>query len=205
MSIRLRLTLWYGGVLALVLAVVGIVTWYQLGSSLRGQLDDALQVQVTDVRAGFEADSNVSLAVRDPARPGIFTIVYDPTLQMQRDTPGAPDLASPPQAGPSEATIGGHTYTLYAATAADGSLIVAGESLAEVDRAVDGLARWLLLIAGGGALAVLAVGWFLAGRALAPTAAMSRQLSSIGVGELGRRVERADGNDEVGSLARAIN
>ncbi len=205
MTIRLRLTLWYGGVLALVLAVVGIVTWYQLGSSLRSQLDDALQVQVTDVRADFAADSNVSLAVRDPGRPGVFTIVYDPSFTVQRNTPGAPDLASPPPTGPSEATIGGHTYTLYAATAADGSLIVAGESLAEVDRAVDGLARWLLLIAGGGALAGLVVGWFLAGRALAPTAAMSRQLSSIGVGELGRRIERANGNDEVGSLARTIN
>ena len=205
MSIRLRLTLWYGGVLALVLAVVGLITWYSLGASLRNQLDDALQVQVTDVRAGFEADENVSLAVRDPARPGIFTIVYDPALHVQRVTTAAPDLPEPPQTGTSEMTIGGHSYTLYAATAADGSLIVAGESLAEVDRAVDGLARWLLVIAGGGALAGLAVGWFLAGRALAPTAAMSRQLSSIGVGELGRRIDPANGNDEVGSLAGAIN
>ena len=95
MSIRLRLTLWYGGVLALVLVLAGVIIWLVLGDSLRASLDDALQVQVTDVRAGFDEDSNVSLDVRDPARPGIFTIVYDPaSASPERDTPNAPDLST---------------------------------------------------------------------------------------------------------------
>jgi len=205
MSIRLRLTLWYGGVLALVLIVAGVLVWFQLGQSLRGSLDDALQVQVTDVRAGFEEDSNVSLDVRDPARPGIFTIVYDNTQLLERSTPTAPLLPNLPPIGSSEVAINGHNYTLYAQTAADGSLIVAGESLAEVDRAVDGLARWLLVMAGGATIASLLVGWWLAGRALKPTAGLARQLSSIGVGELGRRVEQPDRRDEIGRLAAAIN
>ena len=49
------------------------------------------------------------------------------------------------------------------------------------------------------------MGWFLAGRALAPTKALARQLSAIGVGELGRRVDTPRHNDEVGRLAGAIN
>ena len=205
MTIRLRLTLWYGGVLALVLVVAGVIVWLLIGNSLRGSLDDALQVQVTDVRAGFDQDSNVSLDVRDPARPGVFTIVYDPSQTLQRGTPSAPDLAAVPPPGASETTIGGHRYALYAAPAADGSLIVAGQTLAEVERAVDNLARLMILVATGAILLALLVGWWLAGRALAPTAALARQLSSIGVGELGRRVDKPHSNDEIGRLAGVIN
>ena len=206
MSIRLRLTLWYGGVLALVLVLAGVIIWLVLGDSLRASLDDALQVQVTDVRAGFDEDSNVSLDVRDPARPGIFTIVYDPaSASPERDTPNAPDLSTIPPIGASETTIGGHRYALYAEPANDGSLIVAGQTLAEVERAVDGLARLMAAVAIVAIVFALIVGWFLAGRALAPTKALARQLSAIGPGELGRRVDTPRNNDEVGRLAGAIN
>jgi two-component system, OmpR family, sensor kinase len=204
-SIRLRLTLWYGGVLALVLVVAGVIVWFVLGDSLRASLDDALQVQVTDVLAGFDSDSNVSLVVRDPGRPGIFTIVYDPASELQRGTPNAPALADEPPTGASETTIDDRRYALYAAPASDGSLIVAGQTLAEVERAVDGLARLMLVVATGSIVIALLVGWWLAGRALAPTAALARQLSSIGVGELGRRVDASRHNDEVGRLSGAIN
>ena len=205
MSIRLRLTLWYGGVLALVLVVAGGIVWLLIGNSLRASLDDALQVQVTDVRAGFDQNTNVSLDVRDPGRPGIFTIVYDPSQTLQRGTPNAPNLEAAPPAGASETTIDDRRYALYAAPAADGSLIVAGQTLAEVERAVDRLARLMGVVAIGAVLVALIVGWWLAGRALAPTAALARQLSSIGVGELGRRVDVPRNRDEVGRLAAAIN
>jgi two-component system OmpR family sensor kinase len=205
MSIRLRLTLWYGGVLALVLVVAGVIVWLLIGDSLRASLDQALQVQVTDVRAGFDEDENVSLDVRDPARPGIFTVVYDPSETLQRGTPSAPALPSVPPIGVSETTIDGRRYALYAETASDGSVIVAGETLAEVERAVDGLSRLMGSVAVGAVFVALVVGWWLAGRALAPTAALARQLSAIGVGELGRRVEAPRSADEVGRLATAIN
>ncbi len=205
MSIRLRLTLWYGGVLALVLVVAGVIVWFVLGDSLRASLNDALQVQVTDVLADFDQESTVSLAVRDPARPSIFTIVYDPSAQLHRGTPNAPTLPAEPPIGTSETSIGGHRYALYAAPAGDGSLIVAGQTLAEVERAVDGLARLMLVVATGAVVTALIVGWWLAGRALAPAAALASQLSSIGVGELGRRVDTRSETDEVGRLAGAIN
>lgn len=205
MSIRLRLTLWYGGVLALVMIIAGVSVYLLIGSSLRSSLDAALQVQVTDVKAGFDQDTNVSLDVRDPARPGIFTVVYDPSQTLQRGTPGAPELATVPPQGPSETTINGRRYALYAAPAADGSLIVAGETLAEVERTEDNLERLMIFVFSGSILVALLVGWWLAGRALAPTAALARQLSSIGVGELGRRVDKPRTNDEVGQLAAAIN
>jgi len=204
-SIRLRLTLWYGGVLALVMIIAGISVYLLIGTSLRTSLDAALQVQVEDVRAGFNQDTNVSLAVRDPARPGIFTVVYDPSQTLQRGTPDAPDLTAVPPQGPSETTIDGHRYALYAAPAADGSLIVAGQTIAEVERTEDNLARLMIVVFSGSIFVALIVGWWLAGRALAPTAALARQLSSIGVGELGRRVDQPRNNDEVGRLSGAIN
>jgi signal transduction histidine kinase len=54
-------------------------------------------------------------------------------------------------------------------------------------------------------LAALVTGWWLAGRALAPTATIGRELSSIGVEDLGRRVRQPDRADEVGRLAAAVN
>ncbi len=205
MTIRLRLTVWYGGVLALVLLAVGGITWLQLGRSLRTSLEESLQVQVRDVRAGFEVDNNVSLAVRDPARPGIFTIVYSRAGSVVRSTTGSPPLPGPPALGASEASIGVHQYALYAEAASDGSVIVAGTTLAEVDRAVDGLAALLIVIGGGASGAALLVGWWLAGRALAPTGRLARELTGIGVGDFGRRVRESSRDDEVGRLAGAIN
>jgi signal transduction histidine kinase len=63
----------------------------------------------------------------------------------------------------------------------------------------------MLVVASGAILSALFVGWWLAGRALAPAAELERQLSSIGVGELGRRVEVSKSDDELGRLSSAIN
>lgn len=205
MSIRLRLTIWYGAVLAIVLIVAGALVWIEVGRDLRASLEDALQVQATDVRAGFNVDTNVSLVARDPARPGVFTEVLSPAGAILRSTSNAPRLPSGLADGRSELAIDGRSYAVYAVTANNGSQIVAGASLAEVDRAIDALTNTMLLAAGAAVLAALATGWWLAGRALSPTATIGTELASIGVEDLGSRVSQPDREDEIGRLATAVN
>jgi two-component system OmpR family sensor kinase len=204
-SIRLRLTIWYGAVLATVLIAAGALVWVEVDRDLRASLEDALQVQATDVRAGFDVDHNVSLLTRDPARPGVFTVVLSSAGAALRSTSNAPVLPPGLADGRSELTIDGRTYAVYAVTASDGSQIVAGSSLAEVDRTIDTLTNTMLLVAGVAVLVALATGWWLAGRALAPTATIGTELASIGVEDLGRRVGHRSREDEIGRLAAAIN
>jgi signal transduction histidine kinase len=204
-SIRLRLTLWYGVVLGAVLLAGGALVWIQLGRDLRSSLDEALQVQASDVSADLDSDSNVSLAVRDPGRPGIFTMIFGASGGLLRETTNAPPLSAAPPAGASEASVAGHTYALFVVAAADGSVIVAGQSVSEIDRAIDGLARSLVFVSGGAMLAALVGGWWLAGRALRPSATLGRELAAIGIDDLGQRVGESGRADEIGRLAAAIN
>jgi two-component system OmpR family sensor kinase len=205
MSIRLRLTLGYAAAVAAVLVAVGLLVWYQLGHDLRASLDDALQVQASDVSAGYDTDESVSLAVRDPGRPGIATAMYNSTGGLLRATPGAPALATTPPVGASEAVVNGQRYALYAVSGRSGVTIVAASSLADIQRARDTLGTLLLVVGLGSGVIALVGAWWLAGLALAPMATMGRQLAAIGVADLGKRVSQAELADEVGRLARAVN
>jgi two-component system OmpR family sensor kinase len=204
-SIRLRMTLTYWLALVFVLASVAVLVWVQLGRDLRGSLDAALQVQATDVRAGYETDTHVSLAVRDPGRPGIFTIIYDRAGAVVRTSQDAPVLAAVPPVGVSEALADGRRYALYGEAGPDGVRVVAGSSLGEVDRALDGLATLLLGVGLAAGIVVLAALWWLSGLMLRPMATMGRELAAIGPSDLGQRVSQAAKPDEVGRLAGAIN
>jgi two-component system, OmpR family, sensor kinase len=205
MSIRLRLTLAYAAALGAVLVTVGVIIWVQLGRDLRSSLEDALQVQASDVAGDYDSDTAVSLAVRDSGRIGIFTVIYAADGSVERSSTDAPSLASTPAVGVSEAVVNGHRYALYGVAGRNGAQIVAGSSLGEVDRAADVLGTLQLVVGVVAGLAALAGAWWIAGVALAPMSIMGRELAAIGVGDLGQRVTQPDQQDEVGRLAKAVN
>ena len=204
MSIRLRLTLGYAFALMAVVFAVGLLVWFQLGRDLRASLDDALQVQVSAVRDEYETDESASLAVRDPGRPGISSAIFAPDGTLLRASANAPTFTVPPS-GTSEQVVDGHQYALYAEAGRGGATIVAASSVAEVQRALDLLGGLLLGVGVAAGVVGLAGAWWLAGLALAPMATMTRELSSIGVADLGMRVSQTENNDEVGRLASAVN
>ena len=83
--------------------------------------------------------------------------------------------------------------------------MVAGSTLAEIDRNLRALAETMALA--GGALIVLSTlgGWWLVGRALTPVERLAREADAIGSSELDRRLEGVEGDDELGTLARTLN
>jgi signal transduction histidine kinase len=83
--------------------------------------------------------------------------------------------------------------------------VVAGSTLAEIDRNLRSLAETMALA--GGALIVLSVlgGWWLVGRALAPVSRLAREADAIGSSELDRRLAGVESDDELGTLARTLN
>jgi two-component system OmpR family sensor kinase len=205
-TIRARLCLWYGTALAATLGALGILVWVQFAATLRASLDDALQVQVADVRAGIGRAGEQVIDL-DPARPGLFTAIFGPGGRLERATRAVPaDLSMPPE-GPSvvKPPESADSYALYAGSAANGREIVAGASLADVDRSLASLARLLVAIGAGGGLASLAGGWWLAGRALAPVTLLAHEAEAIGVRDLDRRLPEPSRLDELGRLAHTIN
>jgi len=212
MTIRRRLTLWYGAAIAATLVAFGLVVWYQFAASLRLSLDETLEVQASDVRAALRDRDTASIARQDPAEPGIFTVVFDPDGRIMRLSAGVPPgLREPPRATSSEnaatqtVSLDGTTYSLLALPAGAGRTIVTGSSLAAVDRSLDSLARLEVTVALFGSLLSLAGGWWLAGRALRPVDVLTKEADAIGLDDPDRRLPEPRQLDELGRLARTLN
>jgi signal transduction histidine kinase len=218
MSIRLRLTLWYGLTFALLIGLAGLGVWWQFDSSLRRSLQEALRIHAEDIEGGLEQGGDPLLTL-EPPRPGIFAVLVgagDVVLDAGPGTPaglgisGRPGatVASPAiPAGLSvrQLTADGPSYLLYGVTLPDDRMLVAGSSLVEVDRSARSLAELLMLIGVACAAGSLIGGWWLAGRALGPMRDMTREVDSIDAADLGRRLPEATSGDEIGHLARTLN
>jgi two-component system, OmpR family, sensor kinase len=211
-TIRRRLTLWYGAAIAATLVAFGLIVWFQYAAALRSSLDETLEVQASDVRAALRAGDEASIARQDPAEPGIFTAVFDMTGRIARQSSGVPVGLRPPArtSAPESLTtqtvsLRGQTYSLVALTAPAGRTIVTGSSLAAVDRSLGSLARLEVVVALFGSLLSLAGGWWLAGRALRPVDVLTREADTIGLDDLDRRLPEPSQLDELGRLARTLN
>ena len=206
LTIRTRLTAWYGAVLAATVLAVGVTVWVSAGAILRGSVDEALHVQLADVQAGLGRDHEVAVTRLDPAQPGIFTAILarDGTVRLR--SPGVPsDLRPAPVAGVQQLVSGGATYAVLAAATTNGETIVVGTSLAPVDRTLGGLALLLTVVSIGGFVASLAGGWLLSGRALGPVERLTREATGIGAADLDRRLPEPTRLDEIGRLTQTLN
>jgi len=211
-TIRRRLTLWYGAAIAATFVAFGLVIWFQYAASLRISLDETLAVQASDVRAALRVGDPASITREDPAEPGIFTAVFDASGRLVRESTGVPiGLREPPRISPPESPetqtvlLRGQTYSLLALEAGAGRTIVTGSSLAAVDRSLASLARLEVIVGLFGSLLSLAGGWWLAGRALRPVDVLTREAETIGLDDLERRLPEPRQLDELGRLARTLN
>jgi signal transduction histidine kinase len=83
--------------------------------------------------------------------------------------------------------------------------VVLAEPRDELDDSVDRLIRSLAITVPGTLLALTAMVWFLVGRTLRPVEQMRRQVASIGIAELDRRVPEPPSDDEIARLAATMN
>jgi heavy metal sensor kinase len=221
-SIRLRLTLWFLAVFALVILFVSGLLYVGLERVLTQNVDETLRraaelsVAPPDEPAAADADllSQLNLLSLAPAR----LLALDGST-LKRDalfpdgvplTQGALNEAASGAARFESVRLGTNDYRIYTAP-----VRVNGERVAVVQvaqRMADELntlsqVRALLAAVIPVSLFLAALGgWFLAGRALAPMEQVRRDVETImGDTDLSRRVSQQLTEDEVGRLARTFD
>lgn len=225
--IRVRMTVWYVALFAVVVAVVGVFVVTRLRADLTDSIDRGLVPAVHqvagDVREEGVADfADSAAAVPAGERPAAQVVTVggavlaehgDPVAGLAMVTAG--DIAAARAARGRAVVVthslppGGQAFRIAARTVpsprAGVVVVVAAESLGPVERSV-GRLTLLLLVAGPVALVVAAVaGWALAGRALRPVTLMTLGAECVGVGRLDERLTVPRTRDEVARLGEALN
>ena len=211
-SLRARLLLWYSLILLLLVAIYAAA----VTSVYRRTLIDRVDTDLAGI-----ADVIVESVVPDPE--GTFDLNFPPEFRdaVFLDQPPGDRVYAiwdaegalvdqvgffdepPVNRGPGLLTRDGRRELVVDAPGP--SRILVGQSLGPTEDAVRSL---VLTVAGAGAgvlLLSLAGGWFLAGRALAPIARISRTASAMIGGDLNARIPVKDTDSELEQVARALN
>jgi heavy metal sensor kinase len=220
LTIRWRLTIWYGAVLAAVLTCSDVAIYFLLRHYLLVLTDAALREELSEVvdeigRARTIERLPVELGIRFPFQEGYHVQVSQPDgasvfrsdvvnasgLPLVRDSRSDSNYVSITVQPIGHLRIGGRV-----APGPAGPLIVTvAVSLAPTDRALRELLA-VLLTTGPLALAgALGGGYLLARKALAPVDQMVKATDEITATRLDRRLDTANTDDELGRLATTLN
>ena len=206
LSLRWRLTLFYGGVLAVVLGLVGVAVFFALRSSVHQTLDDSLReaasVAATQLVGDELPQSDPKSELVEAKLPGrTVLLVYDKSGRLT-DRIGLPRVSAPLEPGfRSMGNVRAFTQRLP-----DGGWVQAMRSDIETLGVLRRVQQLLLLGLPLSLLAGLAGGYLVADRALRPVDAVSRMASSIAAsGQYRTRVPEASGSDEMARLTQTVN
>jgi heavy metal sensor kinase len=225
LSFRARLTAWYVGVLAAIIAVLGVFVAVQLRSELEQRVERSLEADAAQLaraypegRAEF-VDVSASLLHALPQGPaasqvldgsGHVLVAYG---RQARRPMVAPDQVARALSAKHFFTTRtpaptGQSFRLWVGdvTAGRGDrVLVVGQSLRSVEDSVASVTS--LLVIGGLAalLAAAAGGWWLARRALRPVGQMAEAADRIGIDRIHERLSEPKREDELGRLGRTLN
>ncbi len=208
LSLRWRLTLFYGGLLATVLLLVGVAVFFALRSSVHQTLDESLRDAATlaaSQLAGDEGKPQFSDPVSDrfEARLAGATVllVYDKAGRVT-DRIGTPRVKVPLEPG----FVSVDDIRTFTERLPEGGWVQAMRSDVETLGVLRRIQRLLLLGLPLFLLAGLVGGYLVADRALRPVDRVSRLASSIAAsGQYKARVPEAPGSDEMGRLTQTVN
>ncbi len=223
-SIRVRLTLWYVLLLAVILAAFSAGVYLALRESLYSNLDDSLEnradllLGVVAYEGGRPTLAGVDIP-GDPAEFEHFARVFDSSGAVtfdnspsETEVPHAPEaVAAALQGREVTATtwVNGEALRVRVVPVRRGAeLVGALEAGLPEDDVRDTLSTLLLIIAVAYPLTLAvtsAGGAFLAGRALSPIDDLTRLAKRITAEDLGQRLDLGLPEDEVGRLARTFN
>lgn len=226
-SVRVRLTLWFTGILALILAVFATGVHLLVSQRLYGELDKSLR-STTDVIAAslkHEVDEHQGRVAGEQLFAGVLQTIHQAAFPRQAISvfDGARLVAAKPgldgRTLPREGVGSAGLWNLPGAggdqriAVVDVMLPAAGRTytiaVAEpVERTRAELAdvRGILFIAVPFALLLAAgSGYVLARKSLAPVAAMTEQVNLMPSGRPGERLRVANPHDELGRLAVTFN
>jgi heavy metal sensor kinase len=226
-SLRARLTLWYVGVLALVLVALCLGAYFaarrmlyqRLDASLVSTLDEAvrvLQQQARNGDPGFAARAletlhypNRALALLDPGgRLLAEKKSGDRPIRLPEKASGAEDRPrfyeldeSSPDADDSCRGV----FRQVRSAAGAPYTVVVTQSTESIDNQLDLLIDLSLFVVPFAMILAGAGGWFLARQSLAPMAAMAASTRRITARNLSERLPVTNPKDELGSLATTFN
>ena len=207
-SLRWRLTLFYGALLAVVLLIVGVTAYLALRSSVRATLDaslrDAANVATSQL-SGDEGDPKFSDPKTDAFQARVSSattlIVYDRAGKVI-DRIGTPRVKAGLELG--YQTVG--DTRVYTERLPDGGWVQARRGAEETLEVLGRVQGILLVVLPVLLLIGLGGGYAIADRALEPVDRVSKLASSIaGSGRYRDRVPEAVGHDEMSRLTRTVN
>ncbi|MDP9331191.1 MAG: ATP-binding protein [Actinomycetota bacterium] len=227
LPIRARLTLWYVGLLAVVLLVLGGFLTLRLNAGLIRGVDESLATRAAQISLGlqhgcegeFQDVSDASLVGLPQGESGAQLLGRDGAVLESTGDPAAEHSLLSPQLVAD--VLNGATLRTTVETGGDAEgfrllaislpasscpgVIVVATSTDEVGRSVREL---LVQLAIGGPVGLLVAGlggWWLAGRALAPVARMTLEADTIGIERLDERIDVPTASDEIQRLAETLN
>ena len=222
-SVRIRLTLWYAGVLALSLIAFALVIYYAAGNIFHERQDESLRSTAQTVASAYLEELGETHSQSTAGQVVLAEITFPNRYVQLSDNAGHPLAASANLSGAtiaipspvftnarargfSNATVNGLRVTVvplssdqtlgYAAVAEPLSVIEDG--LSELRRDLFAGVLLVLLLASAG-------GYFLARKSLAPIASMNSQTQRISAENLSARLDVTNSRDELGRLATTIN
>ncbi|HEU4792316.1 MAG TPA: ATP-binding protein [Nitrolancea sp.] len=221
--IRWRLTLWYAGLLALVIVLFSLTLYVGLRHMLNSALDDSLHQQAALVKSTIQVvDGKPSLPGSngsDPTEGEHFVRLTDGSGQTVASASSIPDFVPHDRAGLARALSGRISLrwlpvdgeqmrVLSEPVVSEGQIIGAlqvGTSGAEIAETLQFTVVLLVITGSLMLLAASAGGIWIAGRALQPVDRITGLAAEIEEMDLSRRINLNLPDDQIGRLARTFN
>ncbi len=220
LNIRWKLTLWYGGVLAVVLVAFSTVVYLTMRHQMLGRIDQGLTEELADVlyevkRAGdarslhewldrrFSRHEGFDFQITRPAGWRFFANVRlgETFLPLPGEATASASFASVPVD-----SSGRWRIVSLLAQGPEGPLTVqVARSLAPFDQESAELLNTFLLTCPVTLLIAVSGGYFLARHAMRPVQTMTRSANQISADRLNQRIDVDNPDDELGALARTLN
>lgn len=222
LNIRWTMTLWYGGVLAVVLTIFGTVVFVMMRYHLLQRIDQGLSEELADVlsevkRASTSEDLRDWLDRRFAAHAGFDFQITRLNGERFFYNPRLADKAWPLPARNADSSVPsfetipvepkGQWRIVHVRVEGPDSpmTIQIGRSLAAFEHESRELLTTFLLAGPLTLLAAIGGGYFLAGRLLQPVQAMTKSAQQISADRLNERIPVINPNDELGELAGTLN
>lgn len=218
-SLRLRLTLWYTALLAVILLLFSAILVLRLTTSLRNNLDETLRTRADLIVSTVRNNGVIALdAAQLPRLQGEqVTRLYDPTGTLLSTDPTG--MENPPSTPDDVATaLRGKTTIRSISTGENyvrlltmplpyppGGVLQVGLSEDDNRDAVQQLITIILTLTPLTVLVAAIVGLFLARRALVPVDRITQAARRIEAADLHLRLPEPKTDDEIGRLARTLN
>jgi heavy metal sensor kinase len=223
-SIKFRFTLWYLLVLVVLLSALSAGVYFYLSRSLYQSLDDSLELRLTQIRSIQDILESIRQGEFQEELGEIVTLYFYSGGQLVEVSPRGISIPLS-QEFISQAIAGTSSFATIQTTEGEGlrllavpvnisipgpppgiqpAALVIARSTKQIDQALHGLVR-TLIIAVPLALALAAAGGiFLARRALKPVDKIARTAREIEEGDLSQRIN-VNTKDELGRLAATLN